>query len=210
MTSVQTSAGHDAFVARTPKPLTFRAPESVSAGQPASFSSGPGRFGWVAAAACLLIAAAAWWPSGTVGVETASLSGRVAALAGTASDLDRWDWAPWDEQYAGVGGEVIWSESAQEGYMILSGLPENDAETHQYQLWVVESSRGTPLEVPPVDGGVFNVAYDGSGQAIIPIDPAIRAEGVVAFAVTLESPGGVVVSDQSRRVVIAQATAEQG
>ena len=51
--------------------------------------------------------------------------------------------------------------------MRIRGLAPNDPTREQYQLWVVESSRGTPLEVPPVDGGVFNV--DSSGRTVIPV-----------------------------------------
>ncbi|MEL6796200.1 MAG: anti-sigma factor, partial [Planctomycetota bacterium] len=124
----------------------------------------------------------------------------------STDDLTRWDWASWNETsagdaYAGVTGEVIWSEDAQEGYMVLEGMPTNDPSAEQYQLWVIESSRGVPLEVPPVDGGVFDV--DDVGKVVIPIRAALPATEVVAFAVTVERPGGVVVSDQARRAVIA-------
>lgn len=164
--------------------------------------------GWLAAAACLAIAASAWWPRGEPGGGSpATLSGeqRMATLVGTAEDLTRWDWNAWDEAYGDVKGEVVWSEAAQEGYLLLTGMPVNDPSAEQYQLWVIESSRGTPLEVPPVDGGVFNVTE--SGRIVIPVRCAIRARGVVAFAITREQPGGVVVSDRSRKTVIAQAPA---
>ncbi|MEO1716470.1 MAG: hypothetical protein AAFR76_05105 [Planctomycetota bacterium] len=55
--------------------------------------------------------------------------------------------------------------------------------------------------MPPVDGGVFDI--NEAGKVVIPIRVALPASDVVAFAVTVERPGGVVVSDQARRVVIA-------
>lgn len=163
-----------------------------------------GSLGWLAAAACLLVAAVATWPRGAVETVTPEL--QMATLIETAEDLTRWDWASWDESsggdaYAGVTGEVVWSEDAQEGYMVLDGMPTNNPSAEQYQLWVVESSRGAPLEVPPVDGGVFDI--NEAGKVVIPIRVALPASDVVAFAVTVERPGGVVVSDQARRVVIA-------
>ncbi|MEO0632055.1 MAG: anti-sigma factor, partial [Planctomycetota bacterium] len=165
-----------------------------------------GSLGWVAAAACLVIAVAAAWPRSAVGPSTPEE--QMSRLLATANDLTRWDWASWGpapsgESYAGVTGEVVWSEDAQEGYLVLEGMPANDPSAEQYQLWVVESSRCVPLEDPPVDGGVFDVA--DNGRVIVPIRCAIPARDVVAFAVTVEEPGGVVVSDQSRKAVIAAA-----
>lgn len=186
----------------SPAPLRFTTPAST---KPRAGGLG---LGWLAAAACLAIAAVAWWPSsaGTVSPSQPTPEQRMQSLVASADDLDRWDWQPWDPSMDGVTGEVVWSEAAQEGYMVLSGLPVNDPSQEQYQLWVVESSRGTPLEVPPVDGGVFNVTE--AGETVIPIRCAIPAEGVVAFAVTIEQPGGVVVSDRDRKAVIAQAPAK--
>ncbi|MEM8756339.1 MAG: anti-sigma factor [Planctomycetota bacterium] len=185
-------------------PLRFQPPVD----QRVQRSPGLARLGWLAAAACLVIAAAAWWPStGTAaGSDAAELR---QTLIASADDLVRWDWAAWDDEYAGTGGDVVWSESRQEGYMVLAGLPANDPSESQYQLWVVESSRGVPLETEPVDGGVFDIPA-GSTEVVVPIRAALRAEGVAAFAVTREAPGGVVVSDQSRRVVIAAPPAIDG
>lgn len=184
--------------ARPSPPLRFTPPTVVQQSRSPLTS-----LGWLAAAACLAIAAFAWWPASPD--ASAAPAERMGRLVANATDLTRWDWQPWGEGEAGVSGEVVWSEAAQEGYMVLEGLPENDPSQEQYQLWVVESSRGTPLEVPPVDGGVFNV--DSSGRTVIPVRCTIPAEGVVAFAITREPPGGVVVSDQSRKVVIAAPSA---
>ncbi len=191
--------------------LTDPNPEPSSSPAPLKFTPErnhePSRSGglglaWLAAAACLLLAVTAWWPA------RAPLDAvqRMQNLTATASDLDRWDWDAWDPALEGVSGEVVWSEQAQEGYLVLAGLPQNDPTQEQYQLWVIESSRGTPLEVPPVDGGVFDITEDG--EVVVQIRCAIPAQGVVAFAVTREPPGGVVVSDQSQKVVIAQAPSE--
>ena len=55
----------------------------------------------------------------------------------------------------------------------------------------------------PVDGGVFNVTA-GTAETLVPIDPAIRVTKATLFVVTVERPGGVVVSDRSRVALIAK------
>ena len=102
--------------------------------------------------------------------------------------------APWAasaaaEGYEGVTGDVVWSDERQAGYMRLSGLVANEPATAQYQLWIVDPDR----DVRPVDGGVFDVPA-GSREVIIPIDSKLAVNGPAAFAITLEKPGGVVVS----------------
>lgn len=202
-----------------PAAVPVRPSESRTSHEPLRFTPRPANeqakratsvnLGWLAAAACLAIAVVAAWPSAP-SRETPP-EAQMAALLSSADDVTRWDWADWgdqptSEQFGSVEGEVVWSESEQEGYLVLTGLPVNDPSSEQYQVWVVESSRGTPLEVPPVDGGVFDVT--GPDRAVIPIRSALPARDVVAFAVTLEAAGGVVVSDQSRKVVIATAPTE--
>ena len=51
----------------------------------------------------------------------------------------------------------------------------------------------------PVDGGVFDVS--GKGEVVIPIRAVLPVHGPSAFAITLEQPGGVVVSDGPLLVV---------
>lgn len=102
--------------------------------------------------------------------------------------------APWAasaaaDGYEGVTGDVVWSDEQQAGYMRLSGLVANEPGTAQYQLWIVDPDR----DARPVDGGVFDVPADDE-EVIIPIDSKLRINGPAAFAITLEKPGGVVVS----------------
>lgn len=90
--------------------------------------------------------------------------------------------------FSGVRGFVKWDNVKQRGYMQIEGIPANDPNVEQYQLWIVDPER----DKHPVDGGVFNVT---AGTNIIPIDSKLRVLEPRAFAVTLEKPGGVVVSD---------------
>lgn len=90
-------------------------------------------------------------------------------------------------------GEVVWSGTKQEGYLELRGLTPNDPARSQYQLWVVD--KGRPGQ-PPVDGGVFDVRPDGT--ALVPIRTPVPVREAAAFAVTVEPPGGVVVSEDGK------------
>jgi anti-sigma-K factor RskA len=88
-----------------------------------------------------------------------------------------------------IMGEVVWSDSAQKGFVRLRGLTVNDKTREQYQLWIVASNQDAKT---PVDGGVFDVG--SNGEVIIPIDAKIKIEKPGAFVITAEKPGGVVVS----------------
>lgn len=109
--------------------------------------------------------------------------------------------APWgrSEQpgYAAVTGDVVWSPGRQEGYLRLAGLPTNDPSQRQYQLWIVSPGR----DKHPVDGGVFDVTRNG--EVVVKIDPKLAVGDAAAFAITLEQPGGVVVSTQPLLLVAA-------
>lgn len=99
-------------------------------------------------------------------------------------------------------GEVLWSDSQQQGVMLLAGLPENDPSVSQYQLWIVDPTRD---DVHPVDGGVFDIPATGSGPIAIPISAKLRITNPAAFVITMEQPGGVVVSKQEQVVAIAKS-----
>lgn len=149
--------------------------------------------GWIAAAAAVALAAVAWWPFATKPV----LDGRAEFLR-LASDIKQAEWSAWDNpEVPGVSGRVEWSESLQRGYMVFSGLRPNDPASEQYQLWIIDA-RGMEQRI---SGAIFDAA--GTGEVIVPITPGIAVRGAAAFAVTIEKPGGVWVSDMKRRVVIA-------
>jgi anti-sigma-K factor RskA len=95
---------------------------------------------------------------------------------------------------------VVWSDARQEGYLTFRGMPPNDPDAHQYQLWVFDAGRSQDY---PVDGGVFN-ARNGD-EVVVPIDNKLPVEHATMFAVTLEPPGGVVISDRDPVLWIARA-----
>jgi len=111
------------------------------------------------------------------------------------------NWAPaGDPAGREVKGDVVWDARTQTGYMRFVGLRRNDPSNEQYQLWIFDGRRD---ERYPVDGGVFDVRGDGD-EVIVPIRAGLPVGSPLAFAVTIERPGGVVVSDRSRVVVIAR------
>ncbi|MFN7020523.1 MAG: anti-sigma factor [Phycisphaerales bacterium] len=168
--------------------------------------------GWLAAAAALTIAAVGWYraigPQGaTVPTPARTLAAQFEAFKKSADDAIHWPWAGKEPGYEGVKGEVYWSDRLQRGYMLLSGLAPNDPKVKQYQLWIVDPKR----DKHPVDGGVFDIAQSPAagdrlptGEVVVPIDCKLRVESPAAFALTVEQPGGVVVSAGPLVVVAAK------
>jgi hypothetical protein len=166
--------------------------------------------GWGAAAAAAVIAVFGWTrPPQIVErvklVEVTAPPPRVATAAELRAELlaqapdartIAWSATP-DPAARGATGDVVWSESRQRGYMRIQGLAANDPKAAQYQLWIFDARRN---QAHPVDGGVFDVA---SGEAIVPIRAAIQVFEPKLFAVTVEQPGGVVVSKRERIVLTA-------
>ena len=170
---------------------------------------------WMVAAAALLIATVSiFMPRGTQSVPDLNAQ-RLALIESTpAGELTQWDWISTDDA-AVVGdviGDVVWSDSLNKGFMRISGLAVNDPSLEQYQLWIFDVTNPTGdlpqfgeglLSQRPIDGGVFDI--NTSNEIIIEIDAKIVVEQAAAFAITVEPPGGVVVSDRSRVPLLALA-----
>lgn len=175
--------------------------------------------GWWVAAACFLLAVLGWWPRifgpadvektpGTVArQETTSVAVPAMLpparareqLISQADDLIRIDWTPTEDPYAqNAAGDVVWSTHEQRGFMRFKGLPANNSREEQYQLWIFDANQD---ERYPVDGGVFSIGPDG--EAIIEIRAKLKITGPTLFAITVEKPGGVVVSDRERLPLVA-------
>jgi hypothetical protein len=107
---------------------------------------------------------------------------------------------PADLERAGGLGDVVWSAARQEGFMRFQGLAANDPAVAQYQLWIFDAERN---DAYPVDGGVFDVPPDAGGDIVVRIDPRLPVSRATAFAVTVEQPGGVVVSSRERLPLLA-------
>ncbi|MCA9283371.1 MAG: anti-sigma factor, partial [Phycisphaerales bacterium] len=155
---------------------------------------------WILAAASIALAAIAWVNRpGAAQPGTTTIAQQLNEFEQRPpTDLVRIAWAGQPDPLVteGLSGEVLWSQSEQRGYMKFSGLRANDPSVEQYQLWIFDGSREHP-----VDGGVFDI--DDEGNAIIPINAKLAVRQPTLFAVTVEKPGGVVVSNKERIAVVA-------
>ena len=125
-------------------------------------------------------------------------------LIESGGEVIRAEWASGNVKEVAVTGDVVWSDEKQAGYMRFRGLPKNDPNRETYQLWIFDE---TQSEKTPIDGGVFDVGADG--EVIVPIDARLKTRNPKAFAVTVEKPGGVVVSDRKRIVALAPVKPDQ-
>jgi hypothetical protein len=158
--------------------------------------------GLLAIAASLLVALWAWLTRPTP-ESLAPGELRARLLAQAPPDLVRASWSPTAHPHgAAATGEVVWSDSRQTGFMTFRGLPANQPTREQYQLWIFDKERD---ERYPVDGGVFDIA-SAEAETVVPIDPKIRIHEATLFAVTIERPGGVVVSDRQQLPLTASVT----
>jgi len=157
---------------------------------------------WLAVAASLFFAAQLWFDSDTqkqqmTRVITATESR--LALLNDSRNLTRVDWSNGKTPFENsVTGDVVWSNASQQGFMRFVGMPPNDPLQEQYQLWIIDPER----DAEPIDGGVFDIA--STGEVVVPIQAKLKVLKAAAFAITVEKPGGVVVSTQDRLPLLAQ------
>jgi hypothetical protein len=197
------------------------APRTTPAAAPRPAASRSGAYGWLAAAACLVLAVLAWNrspPAPPVAVvvpapvEVAppipkpvvppTPAEERAELLAKSDSLKVTFGATKDPAAAGVSGDVVWDPVTQRGFIHLAGLAANDPKLRQYQLWIFDGGRDKRY---PVDGGVFDVPTNAT-EVVIPIHAALPVLSAKAFAVTVEKPGGVVVSGREHVVVLGAAS----
>jgi hypothetical protein len=167
---------------------------------------------WAVAAVATFAAATAWLPglrpaTGTAEVlPVAQQRERMISTDPSARVLAWTDFAhPVTNdppELKGVQGDVVWSSAQQKGFMRLSGLRENDPKVERYQLWIIDE-RGLEQRV---NGGLFDSC--ATGETIVPFTPDLPIRSAAIFAVTIERPEGVVVSDMKRRACAAVVTAK--
>ena len=158
--------------------------------------------GWLVAAASIAVLLTGWNPfaaKSTLAPQTTSIEQEFDRfVASSPKDLTRVSWEPTGAK-SKAGGEVLWSDSEQAGFMVFNNLPLNDPKASQYQLWIFDTDAGQKY---PVDGGTFDVTR--LNKAIVKIDPRISIDKAVMFAITEERPGGVVVSSRERLPLLAK------
>lgn len=195
-----------------PAPAVSTSSTSQSAQRPSRKPAGwQGKVGWFAAAASVLIALAGWWPRMQTGgdpmveapVVATTLEQERQQLLAQQGVLQRTWQTTQDPAASGVTGDVVWDPRNQNGYLRFRGLQANNSDQQQYQLWIFD---GTRDERYPVDGGVFDIP-PGQSEVIIPITAKLEIRDPAMFAVTIEKPGGSVVSSRDRIVVLAPVAA---
>ena len=167
------------------------------------------RAGWLVAGACFVLAVAGWWPrlatwasfenGNPVGQFSADWS-RKHLLDVGGQTVRRWPWSAAAGSAPGVSGDIVWDNRQQVGFLTFAGLEANEPLRHQYQLWIVDAARD---ERYPVDGGVFDVPA-ADGPIVIPVRATVPVREPLAFVVTVEDPGGAVVSRRERVVAVAR------
>lgn len=194
-----------------------RTADSVSAGADRNTrESGSNWFNWLgwltAAAACIALAAniyvtrrpddiAAKPSPATQQQEKPTPQQLRQRLIESAPDIARAELSG-GKGFEHVGGDAVWSDQQQAGYLRFRNLPVNDKSKETYQLWIFDE---TQPEKTPIDGGTFDI--NSEGEVVIPIDAKLAARRPKAFAVTVEKPGGVVVSDRSKVAAIGKTSA---
>lgn len=142
--------------------------------------------GWMVAAVVLFFAVA---PQQPPKLSYSQLKERGALVVeGKKTDIVKND----------IQGEFIWDSNTQQGYMKLTGFDVNDPKISQYQLWIFDDKDFT--KKTPIDGGVFNVT--NKNAVLIPIKPNIKVGKPALFAITVEPPGGVMVSKRDPLIFI--------
>ncbi len=216
----ETSASDSEIASRSWEPRLAGSPAS-STGQASGLSGdSPSVFqlpmsaaiGWSLAAGMAMLAAVGWFrvqpsvsdplPSDTVVVVSAADQYRDLMTAASAVQAS-WGVLEADAHpdFDSVTGDIVFVTDEQQGVMRFVGLPVNDPEVYQYQLWIADPSRDTE----PVDGGVFDVTADG--EVFIPVDAKLMALNPAAFVITVEQPGGVVESEPANYRLLAAIAA---
>ena len=152
---------------------------------------------WLVSAACLVFAVSNWILNSSRST-TKNLAEVRSEIISSAPDVQRADWSAGPTPIAGASGDVVWSSQRQQGVMRFQGLPVNSPTKEQYQLWIFDKNQS---DKTPVDGGVFDVTTEG--EVLVSIDPKLKVQEAFLFAVTIEKPGGVVVSSRDRLPLLA-------
>jgi len=196
------------------------AASAASAARPMPRTNRYGAYGWLAAAAFLVLAIFAWQrspppPVVPVAQQTPppviappaekpappTPAEERAALLAKSDSLKIPLTATKDPAAAGVTGDVAWDPATQRGFLHFTGLAANDPAVHQYQIWIFDAGRDKRY---PVDGGVFDVPAN-TAEVVVPIRAELMVRKPAAFAVTVEKPGGVVVSGREHVVALGAA-----
>ena len=167
--------------------------------------------GWlVAAAACVALAVNLWIsyrrpievvnnpPQQITPTPTPAMSEQRQQLMASMPDVAQQDWSDFNPKKPfNVQGDVVWSNTAQKGFVRFKNLPVNDKTKETYQIWVFDETQKNP-----VSAGVFDA--NENGEIIIPMDAAIKITKPTMVGITAEKPGGVMVSGLEKVMAVAK------
>jgi anti-sigma-K factor RskA len=191
---------------RAAMPAAAAPPEQSAAVTPRErqtswFSSMPAWTGWATAVALLVALLFSTKPVSPPPSPAVIAQASRTELIQSATDLVQVKWTATDPAAAtDATGDVVWSNTAQEGYMRFTGLAANDPNKTQYQLWIFDAEQD---EKYPIDGGVFDIP-SGTDEVVVPISAKLSVAKPTMFAITIEKPGGVVVSSRERLPLLAK------
>lgn len=154
---------------------------------------------WLVSAACLILAVLTWVSNRPADKAGPGLAQLRAELIAANEGLVQANWSAGTTPIGDAEGDVVWSASRQQGFMRFRGLPVNTPTKEQYQLWIFDKNQS---DTTPIDGGVFDI--ETTDEAIIPINAKLQVRDAYMFAVTIEKPGGVVVSSRERLPLLAK------
>jgi anti-sigma-K factor RskA len=97
------------------------------------------------------------------------------------------------DAYARTSGIVVWDPQKQEGLLRLSSVSPPEP-GHDYQLWIIDPSKKTP-----VSAGVVTVG--AAGVADVEFRPVQQVSAAAGFAVSIEKAGGSTVPEG--RIILA-------
>ncbi|MBK6725167.1 MAG: anti-sigma factor [Acidobacteria bacterium] len=200
---------------RSQRAESFQSPEkgaNASSSTTGTYGSWFGWTGWATAALASVALAVNIWSTRLQPIDVAKVPTPVETpralspdelreeLLRSEANVYKASWGAGNvKEFSNISGDIVWSEAKQTGYMRFRGLPVNDAEKTCYQLWIFDKTQD---KATPIDGGVFNVQNEG--EVIIPITAKLRALGPEMFAITIEKPGGVVVSKREKIAALAK------
>lgn len=202
--SLQTRVRQQALLVLPTRRLRAEQEPESTATTPAASTSRLGlreRFAWALATAAVAAAVVlSVYPRSVTEAEPTVAELRQQAVRDT-EDFVRVNWQTTGDPAAqSATGDVVWSNLEQRGYMRLCNLCENNPGECQYQLWIFDAERDDRY---PIDGGVFDIRRDRP-ETIVPIRAKLRVLRPAMFAVTVERPGGVVVSKRERICLVAK------
>lgn len=153
---------------------------------------------WISCLAASILAVYFWQSQLYEGDRKGAKTMTRDSLIAISPDLIQTNWEPASMmEDKAVSGDIVWSDTLQSGFMRFVGMPVNDPSILQYQLWIYDPLRDSE----PIDGGVFDIT--SAKETIVPIQAKLRVNRPLFFAVTMEQPGGVVVSDLQQLSLLA-------